>query len=228
MAIIIGPYASKMRGKVGEVVAAKTTGNRTALRSYQSKVKNPNTLRQRVSRNKLATASLYAAIFAKAINIGFAKAASGTKMYPRNLFVKRVVPNSAGVITYADGGVSVDPTKLIVSEEAGIPIKPILSQAQPSEGFAEKIVVENIDDYSVGTDEMLGLVVAAYNAQKKLVYVSMGDASEGVQFTDAQMSQGTSWNFYGFVKVIPAAINGVPTEEIPWKYPSATSATAKV
>lgn len=226
MAIINGPCASKMRGKVGEVVAAKTTGNRTALRSYQPNVKNPNTLRQRVSRSKMALASELAALLSDALKIGFAKAAAGTKMYPRNLFVKRVVPVSAGIMTVSGEAVSVDYAKLPLSEADGFGSVPVFTETTPDTGFATKFALSNPEDFPLEAGESLGIVVTGYDAEGKCAIVKTALAEDGAQFTDAEMTKIGHGVVKGFVKAIPEALNGVPTKDIPWKYPSRTSASS--
>lgn len=222
MAIINGPYASKMRGKVGEVVAAKTTGNRTALRSYQPNVKNPNTLRQRVSRNKLAMASSLAAIFSEVIKIGFAKAAAGTKMYPRNMFVKDIVPVSSGVLNVSGETVTVVDTKLEFSKALGITVKPVGGWVDGTGGETKDFSVSNGDQVTLPAGSTLGLVVVLADQNLSASRVFMGTAAAGVKVPIEVLNVLPSPVFWAFYKEIPEAFNGVAAAEIPWKYPSFT------
>ena len=223
-----GPVASTFTGRVGNVVGAKSKGGEYITRGYQPQVKNPNTLRQQVSRMKLSVASALAAQFAEAINIGYAKASAGTKMYPRNMFVKNIVPVDANVLNYNNGSVAVSYDKLKLSAPIGIATAPVLSKNEQAAGFVVKIEVDNINNYSLGAGEQLGLVVVGYSNTTGANLTKMGLASEGVGFTDEDFGLVTMNAFKAFLKVIPAAVNGVPTTDIPWKYPSATSATVEI
>lgn len=222
MATINGPYASKMRGKVGEVVAAKTTGNRTALRSYQPNVKNPKTLRQRVSRNKLAKASALAAIFSEAIKIGFAKAAAGTKMYARNMFVKGIVPVSSGVFSVNGETVTVIDTKLEFSKAVGITVIPTVSCQEGSGGQTMDFTVGNADMVILPAGSTLGLVVVIADGLMSASRVFVGTAAAGVKVPIDVLGGLSTPVYWAFYKEIPEAFNGVTAAEIPWKYPSLT------
>jgi hypothetical protein len=222
MAILNGPYASGMSGKVGEVVAAKTTGGRTALRSYNREIKNPNTLRQRVSRSKLAMASALAAIFSEVIKIGFAKAAAGTKMYARNMFVKDIVPVSSGVFTVSGETVSVVDTNLEFSKAVGINVKPSVGYEEGTGGETMDFTVSNSDMVTLPAGSALGLVVVLADQNMQASRVFMGTAAAGVKVPMSVLAELPSPMFWAFYKEIPEAFNGVTAAEIPWKYPSLT------
>lgn len=224
MAKLIGPIGSKMRGKVGQIVAAKTVGGDTAIRSYQPQVKNPNTLRQQVSRKKLSVASALAASFADAIGIGYAKAVAGAKMYARNMFVRNIIPVDAAVLTYANGDVTVDAMKLPFSAAAGFTATPAIDSVEPSTGFAQKYVVTNKELFPVNTGEELGMVAVMFNSSTMACIVKMAKADDGVEFTEAELQSISPTTIGVFMKAIPEAVNGIPTENIPWKFPSNTSA----
>lgn len=221
MAKLIGPIGSKMRGKVGQIVAAKTVGGDTAIRSYQPQVKNPNTLRQRVSRNKLKLASEIAAILSEAVGIGYAKAVQGMKMYPRNLFVSDIIRVDAGYITNNGDVAVLETEELPVSKKSGISVVPVITSAQ------NVYTAVNIGDVVVAEGETVAFVLVAYSLPrsvcfvKKVVKASSGDTTITLSPEEAEMlSEGTVMGFY---KIVPEALNGVPTQDIPWKYPSATS-----
>lgn len=227
MSIINGPYASKMRGKIGEVVAAKTVGNRTALRSYQPNVKNPNTLRQQVSRNKMAKASELAALLADVIGVGYAKAVQGMSMYARNLFVKSIVPVSAGVMTNDGVDITLDITKIKVARTIGITAVPAGSVTAAAGGGVE-FVPTNATDVTLNPGERLGVCLAAVDYDNKKCIYKQGVASTGVALSSAEVALLTNPVYFAFYKVIPEGLNGVATETTPWKYPSATSDSVQV
>lgn len=227
MAKLIGPIGSKMRGKVGQIVAAKTVGGDTAIRSYQPQVKNPNTLRQQVSRNKMAKASELAAILADVIGVGYAKAVQGMKMYARNLFVKSIVPVNAGVMTNSGAEITLDITKIKVAKQAGLAVVPAGNITAATGGGVE-FVPTNTADVILNEGESLGVCMAAIDyANEKCIY-KQGVASTGVALSAAELATLTTPVYFAFYKVIPEGMNGVATETAPWKYPSATSDSVQV
>lgn len=224
MAKLNGPLGSKLRGKVGEVVAAKTVGGDTAIRAYQPVVKNPNTLRQRVSRNKMAAASQLAAVLAEAIGIGYAKATASAKMYPRNMFMKGIIPVDAAVMTLEGETPVIDYTKLPVSKGVGITEAPVVSVAAGTETGSKVITATNAANVTIAAGETLGLVVVGLNATRDGSIVRMGSATTGVTLSADDVTAMELGTLYAFFKVIPEAYNGVASTDIPWKYPSDTSA----
>ena len=224
MAKLNGPLGSKLRGKVGEVVAAKTVGGDTAIRAYQPVVKNPNTLRQRVSRNKMSIASKIAAVLSEAIGIGYAKATASEKMYPRNMFVKSIIPVGAAVMTLDGENPVVDYTKLPVSKKMGISEAPVTVVAAGTEQGSKVVTASNAESVTLAAGETLGLVVVGLDAQKNSSIVRMGSAAAGVTLSASDVTSMDGGTMYAFFKVIPEAYNGVAATDIPWKYPSDTSA----
>lgn len=227
MAIYNGPMASKMRGKVGEIVAAKTVGGRTALRAYQPKVKNPNTYRQQVSRKKMALASELAALLAEPVNVGYAMAVKGAKMYARNMFMKKIIPVNAGVMAINDGEIELDITKIKVAEGAGLGVVPA-GALTTGQGGSVEFVPTNTADVLLNAGESLGVCVAAIDYTNKKVIYKQGVAEVGVTFGAAEIATLTTPVYFAFYKVLPEGLNGVQTETQPWKYPSRTSDSVQV
>lgn len=231
MAKISGPIASAMRGKVGQVVAAKTVGGDTALRAYQPVVKNPNTLRQQVSREKMRMASALAALLREPIYIGYAKAVQGMKMYARNLFMSGVIPQNKGYFTVTDGVVARSTKDLPLSKAAGIAALPEAQVGTDGEGNPELTFV-NAANVKAGLTGNLGVIVALYSetSDRVFVYKDAMPASGAFKVSIPQDDLGVleSAKCAIFYKEIPVAVNGVATDTIPWKYPSATSDTAYV
>lgn len=222
MAIINGPFASKTRGRAGEVVFAKTTGNRTAMRSYQPKVKNPKTLRQRVSRTKLAMASVLAAALSEAVKIGYAKAANGTKMYARNMFVKDIVSNGSEVFSVSGESVTVNSGAVLVSKKSGISIVPVTNQQQASGSAAVEITATNQSSVVLPAGSKLGLVVVLTSRDLGKSFVHCGSADSAITLPEAEINEMAEPAYFAFYKEIPESFNGVADTAIPWKYPSLT------
>lgn len=225
MAKLNGPLGSKLRGKVGEVVAAKTVGGATAIRAYQPVVKNPNTMRQRTSRVRFSATSGLAALFAKVIGIGYASVASSMKMYPRNVFVRDAVKNKK-YVSIAEGEVDqylLD--QLQVSAQSGITVKPVLEYSTTT----HKVTATNASDVELAAGQQLGLVVVHWyddGEVVKVLHTGLGLATFGVDVPTSVYEFGVPTRFVGFFKVIEASGNDITSDTIPWKYPSATSMTS--
>ena len=229
MAIYFGPMASKMSGKVGEIVAAKTVGNRTALRAYNGKVKNPNTLRQRAARGRMACASKIAATFAEAINIGYTMFSQGMKMYPRNVFVKDLVAQGSPLTTQRGDFVQVDMPEIKVSKAAGLSVAPVATIAAGTAAGTHIVRPTNASSVVLPhSDSELGLVVVLVDeisdAMNATAIVKTADALDGVTFDDTMIGK----HVYAFYKEMLHTYTDIATDNYPWKYPSATSACAYI
>ena len=220
-----GPVASFYSGRLGNTVGAKLKGGEYVSRSYQPKVKNPNTLRQQVSRGKLALVSALAAMFADPIKIGYSKSAASTRFYARNLFVRDMIP-AAGLVS---GSVKFDLDKLKLSHAEGIAVEPQISCSYDSEHETIQVVADNAADITLNMGEVLGMVVVATANDGSVAITKTVPAANGVTFVDTEVERlvptGEDVRVYAYYKIIPKAMNGVPTDQWPWKYPSATSAT---
>ena len=233
MAKISGPIASAMRGKVGQVVAAKTVGGDTAIRAYQPQVKNPNTYRQAASRFRFSMVSSIAAALSEVIKIGYGKASSGMKMYPRNVFVRELIADDATLITDGMSFDSLQLSSLKVSRNDGFSMTPVFQYTAPSGSDTGTIRLTNAADFNVNPDEaVLGIVVAAVLSDGTgnviLTKLLKGQATVGIEVTAADAAVMGGCTLLGFAKAIPVTGNSVPTDTWPWKYPSATSKTAVV
>ena len=228
-----GPVASTFSGRVGNVVGAKLKGGEYVTRSYQPSVKNPNTVRQRVSRLRMAAASQLAAGLAPAIIAGFGKASSSTKMFPRNMFVRNLVKlDTNPVMTVVNEEVTVDYEKMKVSERIGI--SEIPSATATFDGQAGRIEVEFaplpvVDVLPAGD---MGAVAVAYNPEKGACIVAMTPTSP-VNDSGVALKYPSSWNgdnvhVYAFCKFIPKSMNDITTDTEPWKYPAETGETVYV
>lgn len=228
MAIINGPYASKMRGKVGEVVAAKTTGNRTALRSYQPNVKNPNTARQRAARAIFSALSAAVASLSELLQIGYAKAANGTKMYPRNLAMQDYRKDTAAFTFGTNGIESVDYASLKLSRAVGMTAIPALELVKGTGGNPSTITFSNYADFNLNPAEyQVGVVVAFIPDNSTEIANPLGvikkAASAVITLDGVDLDQYIGCHVIAFVKAIPLSGTPIPTTEWPWKYPADTS-----
>lgn len=230
MAKLNGPLGSKLRGKVGEVVAAKTVGGNTVIRAYQPVVKNPRTARQQNSRLRLSAASKLAADLDNAIQIGFAKACAGAAMYPRNMFVADVVPSGAtSPITITDGVAVIDYTKVKVARKAGLSAVPYSIPALGSNDNIELTQYVPAEASQI-TGGKYGLVLVLFNPTKH--EIAIGQTTTVVEEA-FELSvpipggwAGVDLQAWGFYKLVPDSENDIATTTLPWKFPSETGASA--
>lgn len=225
-----GPVASTFSGRVGNVVGAKLKGGEYVTRSYQPSVKNPNTLRQRVSRLRMATASQLAAGLAPAIVAGYGKASGSTKMYPRNMFVRGLVKLGENTAMHVENMTAVvDYSMLKVSERIGISSIPAfgaLSFEQPGQVSATLTAQPVVDVLPAGK---MGVCVVVFVPNAGSCIVEMADApttgTTTVTVNVPQSFSGEAAHVYAFYKWIPESGNDIATVTEPWKYPAETGAT---
>lgn len=225
-----GPVASTFSGRVGNVVGAKLKGGEYVTRSYQPSVKNPNTLRQRVSRLRMSTAAKLAAGLAPAIQAGFGKAAGSTRMYPRNMFVRNLVKmDGMKAITVENEVATVNYGNLQLSERIGISAAPIIGTPSFENPFSVELTVTGQPVVDVLPAGKMGIVAVVYSPAKEACVIDLVDApTEGEKTVKVKVP--TSWSgdtvhVYAFNKWIPESGNDVATDAEPWKYPAETSAT---
>lgn len=228
-----GPVASTFSGRVGNVVGAKLKGGEYVTRSYQPSVKNPNTLRQRVSRLRMATAAQLAAGLAPAILAGFGKASGSTKMYPRNMFVRNLVKLTTGsALTIEDEVAEITYSELKISERFGISTVPAMGVIDTTTPNTLKIPITGQPVVDVLPAGKMGVVIAAYDKQNHVSVVNMFDApTDGTSNLEMPMPAsmaGVTVEVYAFFKWIPESGNDITSYELPWKYPSETGATVYV
>lgn len=228
-----GPVASTFSGRVGNVVGAKLKGGEYVTRSYQPSVKNPNTLRQRVSRLRMSTAAKLAAGLAPAIQAGFGKAAGSTRMYPRNMFVRDLVKFSANTPLHIEGEMAeIQYSEIQVSERIGISAIPSIGHASFETPGQVSMTVTGQPVIDVLPAGKMGLVVVVYSPIKEACVIDMVDApTEGTATVNVAMPasfSGDAVHVYAFFKWIPESGNDVDTDAEPWKYPAETGATVYV
>lgn len=227
----IGPYSGRFVGRVGAVVGAKLKGGEYVSRSYQPQVKNPRTKRQQASRLRFTLASGVASVLAEALNIGYAKAAGGTRMYPRNMAVRDLVKDTTCIVMNDGDFEVIEISELKVSKKAGIEVKPIFAYTAPGGGTPGSLSLQNVGEYDyLLANNRVGVVVVAVrdNGDGTLEMAKMlkGNASTPFTLTEAEVQSLSGCALLGFVKAIPNSGNSVATDAWPWKYPSVTSETA--
>lgn len=225
-----GPAASYFSGRQGEVVGAKLKGGEYVSRTYQPNVKNPNTLRQRVSRLRMSTASGLASALAAAIQQGYAKATASTRMYPRNMFVRDAVRmDGMNVITVANETATVDYENIKVSQRNGLNSLPAMGQADFTEPLQIKMDYAAINVTDVLPAGKLGLVTVVFAPELNQCIVKntiVEQGQEGSVTINMPSSFGSQTvHLYHFLKWVPDSKNGVATADEPWMYPSETGET---
>ena len=225
-----GPVASTFSGRVGNVVGAKLKGGEYVTRSYQPSVKNPNTLRQRVSRLRIATAAQLAAGLAPAIVAGYGKASGSTKMYPRNMFVRELVKmDGMGALTVQNETAEINYEVLKLSERIGISAIPSATAEAGSQAGRIEVSIAPLPVTDVLPAGDMGAVCVAYNPVKGACVVKMVVTSP-TNDSDAAIKCPDSWSgdvvkVYAFCKFIPESKNDITTDTEPWKYPAETGET---
>lgn len=228
-----GPVASTFSGRVGNVVGAKMKGGEYVTRSYQPSVKNPNTLRQRVSRLRMATASQLAAGLALAVQTGYAMATGSTRMFPRNMFVRELIRmGGMGVITVTNEVAAISYGALKLSQRMGISAVPAVGAPSFEEplSMSFSVVAPTVQD--ILPAGKMGLVTVVYNPTQGQSIVDMQDApttgTATVTVATPNNWSGEEVHVYAFYKWIPTSGNDVQTDTEPWKYPSETGDTVYV
>lgn len=230
MAKQITPFGGHFVGRLGTAVGAKLKGGEYVARSYQPQVKNPNTKRQKASRLRFTLASGVASVLAEAINIGYSKIVSSTRMYPRNMAVRELVNDNTCIVMNNGDFDSIVLSNLNISKKAGIEVRPMFAYTAPTQGTPGSIALSNIADYDYLLSQgKVGMVVAAVrdngDGTIELARLFKGDSANAFSLTEVEAAALSGCALVGFVKLIPETGNSVATASWPWKYPSATSAT---
>lgn len=227
MAKLRSVIGSGFAGRIGNVVGVRSKGGEYVIRARAEEVKNPNTLRQRVSRLRMATASKLASGLAAAIQSGYAFSTNGTKMYPRNMFVAGLVKDQTNlVVNPSTMAANITYGGLKVAKRNGIAEVPAMGAADfdTPQSITIPYSAQSFVDVLPAGD--MGLVVVAYCPELNACAMGM------VKVTPAQagsvtMAVPTSWagmdvHVYAFFKFIPETGNDIATDTEPWKYPAQT------
>lgn len=127
MAKLNGPLGSKLRGKVGEIVAAKTLGGDTAIRAYQPVVKNPRTQKQVNNRASFSLLTKIAATISDVLALNTKKSETQRNAFIRNNF--RFVAVDVANLTDGTTAVAKIPAASILLTNGGLDITADISFA---------------------------------------------------------------------------------------------------
>lgn len=215
-----------LKGKVGNIVYQIRRGEQIA-RVYQPVVANPNTKRQELSRAKMALAGEVC----RSMLLGL-RAAHNLRHpgYEYQQGVGNMVPVSKNIIT----GVTPSLLQVEYPELGKIFGGGVLPNANTSvpdfdnEGEITFNVTLSPNDYldNNGSAIDAGLVVVVYQPdtnESHVEFIPITEQGQTVTVGYPAVWGGMKVHIYGFVKQIPAAVNGIPTADAPWKYPAETS-----
>lgn len=231
MAKITGLIGSG-HGKLGNTVMTVRRGQQIA-RVYQPVVANPKSARQQLSRAKMRLAVATLRPFLFALQAGWNKTNPG---YEFQKAVGIAIPMSNGIIDGAGDALEVTPAELRFCISAPI-LEPI---AADTPDFSTASVVnfrvfatESAFSDDVGNPIAVGAVVAVWNPAANAVVTKMQVITYSAQGSPVSVTVPARWSgmpvhVYAFVKQIPAGINGISTETLPWRFPAKTSAAVYV
>ncbi len=219
-------------GKLGNTVFYVRKGV-TCSRVYQPTVANPNTVRQKLARDRFRLAGQAARAFIQSAALGYSDQLVGGES-PYNKMVSEILDGTAisgGVTT----PIELDYTKLQVSE--GVVTPPPVSPIDADTALALKLSRSTYRnaaalaaaDLNVPVGQM-GLVVVVYckdyNASR--VYQFEPESYNLEQLT---MEMPTQWQglqvlvFCFFKELLASGLDEITTAAVPWKYPSRASNT---
>lgn len=218
-------------GKLGSAVFANRRGINYA-RAYQPKVANPKSARQERSRAKMALAVKTAKGLLDFIRDGFRLS---FPTYEMQRAVGIMIPVENGIITFANDTLSINWLNLgkALSEDnmGSISREGSPSFAEESEVSLQVGIPESMFYDTDGSSIGCGVVCCVYcptvgtSAIGRVVASAPVDGQSLVNVTvkvPAQWS-GLDSEVFVFAKQIPAAYNGIASNNYPWKFPSRTS-----
>lgn len=233
MAKITGLIGSG-HGKLGATVLTVRRGQQIA-RAYQPIVANPKSARQQFSRAKMRFSVGYLRPYLKALVAGW-NLVRPSYEFQKSLSV--VIPTGSNILTFDDAENKFVVEKLNFSKALSAPLlEPIsattLNFATESQvGFKVLTNQSHFEDDRGNPIALGAVVVIAVDGAPEVVtaFQTLTYSAEGSQVTvnvPARWS-GTPVDVYCFVKQIPEGINGIPTEDYPWRFPAKTSAALYV
>lgn len=231
MAKLRSVIGSGFVGRIGNVVGVRGKGGEYVIRARAEEVKNPNTLRQRVSRQRMTVASQMAAGLASAIQAGYGKAAGNTKMYPRNMFVRNLVKCTPTTPLHVEGGIAeIQYADIKLSQRYGISTTPNVSAVSFDTAGKVTFTVQPTAVVDNLPEGKMGLVIVIYEPDGQSCVVKMVnapiDAAATVDMNYPSSMSGLTVHCYSFFKWIPESANDVLTDTEPWKYPAETGDSA--
>lgn len=233
MAKIVGIIGSG-HGKLGNTVLAVRRGEQIA-RVYQPVVANPKSARQQFSRAKMRFTVGLLRPYLKALVAGWNLSKPS---YEFQKGVSVIIPQGNGILTFDDventfvvekGNFTkalsapllepISADHLNLDAEAQVSFRVLTNQSHFEDEHGNPMALGAVVVIAVdGSPEVVtAFQVITYNAEGSPVTVNV----------PARWS-GTPVDVYCFVKQIPDGVNGIPTEDLPWRFPAKTSAALYV
>lgn len=233
MAKIVGLVGSG-HGKLGNTVMTVRRGTQIA-RVYQPVVANPKSARQQFSRAKMRFSVGLLRPYLKALVAGW-NLSRPSYEFQKALSV--VIPEVNDVLTFDDVEKKfvVEKSNFVKALSAPL-LEPISASAVSFETEAQVsfrvLTSQSHFEDDRGNPIALGaVVVIAVDGAPEVItdFAILQYNAEGSPVTVNVPGRwsGTPVDVYCFVKQIPEGINGIPTEDYPWRFPAKTSAALYV
>lgn len=222
-------------GKLGNTVFYTRKGV-TCSRVYQPTVANPNTVRQKLARDRFRLAGQTARAFIQAAALGYSDQLVGGES-PYNKMVADLLTGTAitgGVLS----PIEVDRTKIQVSE--GVVTQPPVSavdaevalQLSLSRATYRAAAAQAAADINVPVGQ-IGLVVVVYcpdyDACRVYQFEPESYNEDQLKMEMPSQWQGLRVSVYCFFKeLLASGLDEITTAAIPWKYPSRASNTVSL
>lgn len=217
-----------MKGKVGNMVFRTRRGEQIAS-VYQPVVHNPKSARQEMSRAKMTMATDAAKSLKLLLRAGWQKT---NPTYEVQQFVKRAIPLDNRVITgltpdslefdWAVAGKCVSAN--LLGYLTGMQQPDFSEEGEVSISFtpADELFLDG-EGGAIGCGLVVGLYVPAFQqCIVKHFPCTKGQTLERAILYPSEWS-GMKAVVFAFAKQIPNALNGIPSENAPWKYPADTT-----
>lgn len=220
------------KGKIGNMVGY-TRGGVQMFRAWQPIVANPRTARQLLSRAKLAVASQLSRGLSALLRVSYGDDAN-SRVSPRNLFTKQIIPVSKDVLTgQAPSEIAIKWEKLPVANG----ILPMWGMDEPDlenpltikVGLGEAYKTADYHTSSSGEPRATFLYLVAIRKdtmEAAYSYLLVHDGTnwvtpfpENIELLVPSHWQGLQVEMYSFIKMVPLAANGIPTVTAPHRIP---------
>lgn len=220
-------------GKLGNTVFYSRKGV-TCSRVYQPTVANPNTIRQRLARERFKIAGNLGRALIRAARVGFNGQLVGGESY-YNAIVKELL--SGDVITGNLSNLAVAYDRLQMSK--GVISAPSMGALSAPTALTVAMTASQIleswanaaNSIEVPQNE-IGLVLVLFSEDWMQCRVFQFSKNEVEADSVVKMSVDSTWQgfevkVYGFFKELPSSnLEAIPTTSQPWRFPSRSSSTA--
>lgn len=231
-------------GKLGDLVAY-VRGGKQFGRVYVPHITNPNTLRQQVSRKKMAVVSDFGRALGRTLAIGFG-ADANSRVSPRNIFSRITIPADKEIVTgETPATVAIDYEKVQLSD-GKVPVQGVaFGEADFSVPLTVKVDFDavyqsyDLNHTSAGELQSVAVFLVVYNKtlgvstiNSKILYDKTTNtwlsASDDISVSMQGDWQGSFVEVYAFCKQLPDALNGVPVDVMPYRIPGNCTPTVYI